>query len=406
MRIGIVTVWFERGAAYVSRQYCNSLSQKHDVFIYARGGESYATGDPVWDNDRVTWGRPSVIPIHSAIDLKDFKKWLEREKIDIVFFNEQRWWDPVILCNQMGLLTGAYVDYYTEETAPLFNNYDFLICNTKRHHSVFRWHPQCFYIPWGTEPEIFKSRTFDAVSPEMITFFHSAGMNPKRKGTGPVLEAFSEIKDKARLVIHSQKKIREEFPDFKPKIDSMEQSGRLKCYENTVPAPGLYHMGDVYLYPSTLEGIGLTIAEAMACGLPVITSDNPPMNEFVQHGENGRLVKIDSFVSRADGYYWPQCLVNRNDLRFHMEWYVENFYRIPELKRQAREYAEQNLSWTSNSGSLAELFSSVRKRPQTDLTVAARKAMEFEQKRQPEFARLVKPARYLINYLKKLKPKN
>ena len=40
MNIGIVTTWFERGAAYVSKQYKDSLEEcGHKVFIYSRGGE-------------------------------------------------------------------------------------------------------------------------------------------------------------------------------------------------------------------------------------------------------------------------------------------------------------------------------------------------------------------------------
>lgn len=42
MNIGIVRTWFERGAAYVSRQYMEVLAERHNIFIYARGGESFA----------------------------------------------------------------------------------------------------------------------------------------------------------------------------------------------------------------------------------------------------------------------------------------------------------------------------------------------------------------------------
>ena len=33
MKVGIVTTWFERGAAYVSRQYAQLLEADHEVFI-------------------------------------------------------------------------------------------------------------------------------------------------------------------------------------------------------------------------------------------------------------------------------------------------------------------------------------------------------------------------------------
>ena len=57
MNVGIVTTWFERGAAYVSKAYMQTLSSQHNVFIYARGGEEAGTGDPNWDLPCVTWCR-------------------------------------------------------------------------------------------------------------------------------------------------------------------------------------------------------------------------------------------------------------------------------------------------------------------------------------------------------------
>lgn len=56
MNVGIVTTWFERGAAYVSRAYMETLSRWHKVFVYARAGERYAQGDPKWDKEYVTRG--------------------------------------------------------------------------------------------------------------------------------------------------------------------------------------------------------------------------------------------------------------------------------------------------------------------------------------------------------------
>ena len=72
----------------------------------------------------------------------------------------------------------------------------------------------------------------------------------------------------------------------------MNPDPRIEFIEKTVSAPGLYFRGDVYLYPTRLEGIGLTICEALASGLPVITTNDAPMNEFVIDGETGYLVDV------------------------------------------------------------------------------------------------------------------
>ncbi len=46
---------------------------------------------------------------------------------------------------------------------------------------------------------------------------------------------------------------------------------------------------NVFLAPRRLEGIGLSILEAMAMGLAVIAPDRPTMNEYIEHGVTGYL---------------------------------------------------------------------------------------------------------------------
>ena len=96
MRIGIVTTWFERGAAYVSRQYRDLLRKSdNEVFIYARGGERYARNDPNWDTAEVTWGRKCAMRTVTGINRGDFVAWIRHNNIEIVIFNEQWWLPPV-----------------------------------------------------------------------------------------------------------------------------------------------------------------------------------------------------------------------------------------------------------------------------------------------------------------------
>lgn len=51
-----------------------------------------------------------------------------------------------------------------------------------------------------------------------------------------------------------------------------------------------YRTSDIFLFPSLLEGFGLSLNEAMAYGMPVICFDNSAMPYSVKDGENGLLV--------------------------------------------------------------------------------------------------------------------
>ena len=400
MNIGIVTTWFERGAGYVSRQYRDILAPTHNVFIYARGGE-FGHDDPNWNEPYVTRGKPMPSDSGTVIELNYFRQWLLHNKIELVIFNEQHSWPPIVLCNDLGVLTGAYVDYYTEETVPFFGCYDFLICNTKRHYSAFSWHPQCWYIPWGTDIELFKPTPM--TDDGSVRFFHSSGMSPVRKGTDLLIEAFASLEGNAHLIIHGQRPLKTTLPHLADTLDQLKESGRLTVIEKTVSAPGLYHLGDVYVYPTRLEGIGLTVPEALACGLPVITIDQPPMNEFVHAPENGQLVAVERLVARADGYYWPQGLANLDSLRQAMQFYLDHHDELPAYKVKARQYAETHLDWRKNAQPLLALLENVKQRTTPDKADAGRRAQAHESWRNKLFYRYPTLSRYAAQTYRFLK---
>jgi len=359
-RVGIVTTWFERGAAYVSRQFRETLQAGHQVFIYGRGGELSGRGDPRWDGPFVTWDPGSSLLIPTALDRQSFLGWIQSNRIEVVLFNEQRWWPPVQWCDELGIVTGCYLDYYTRATVPLFGLYDFLIANTRRHHSVFEWHPACHYVPWGTDLDLIRPATFELVNPPRVTFFHSAGMDPHRKGTDLVLRAFEPLSGAARLLVHSQVNLRRVLVSHRRLIRRLENSGTLELITGTFPLPGFYHRGDVYLYPSRLDGIGLTLCEALAAGLPVITTDVPPMNEFADSSCSW-LVPAAFASQRSDGYYWPQCEPDFAAFAGAVRRCAENPQEIPPRKRAARQLAETSWDWRKNSQCLPEIFASARR---------------------------------------------
>jgi glycosyltransferase involved in cell wall biosynthesis len=48
----------------------------------------------------------------------------------------------------------------------------------------------------------------------------------------------------------------------------------------------------IYVAPREYEGIGMSFLEAMALGKAVVAVDNPTMNEYIKHKENGYLFDL------------------------------------------------------------------------------------------------------------------
>jgi lipopolysaccharide biosynthesis glycosyltransferase len=57
---------------------------------------------------------------------------------------------------------------------------------------------------------------------------------------------------------------------------------------------GLIKQKGIYVAPRELEGIGMSFLEAMAMGKAVVAADNPTMNEYIKHGENGYLFDLQN----------------------------------------------------------------------------------------------------------------
>jgi len=79
---------------------------------------------------------------------------------------------------------------------------------------------------------------------------------------------------------------------------AIEEEIRLAGVEGAVTMLGTRHdvdallaLSDLFVFPSTAEGYGLALAEAMAAGKPGVVSDLPVHAELIEHGVTGLLVE-------------------------------------------------------------------------------------------------------------------
>lgn len=90
----------------------------------------------------------------------------------------------------------------------------------------------------------------------------------------------------------------------------------------------LFHSADVFVFPSYFEGFAQVIIEAMACGLPVITTTNTVGPELITDGVEGFCVEPGD----------DQALLTA------MAFFVENQHRITTMGQHAAESVKP-LSW-------------------------------------------------------------
>lgn len=77
-------------------------------------------------------------------------------------------------------------------------------------------------------------------------------------------------------------------------------------------ASDLLRAADVFLLPSTHEGLPLSVLEAQACGIPVVGSTIPGIAEVIEDGDTGFIVLADDAATYAERI---EMLFHRPDVR-------------------------------------------------------------------------------------------
>ena len=134
------------------------------------------------------------------------------------------------------------------------------------------------------------------------------GIEP-RKGSDTLVRAIAALKQAGRRPVHAIVG-GHSFQDYRAYRDrvlaSLPGLG-LRLDDDvvllgTVPdaeLPGWYAAADVLAFPSTKEGWGLAVLEAMSAGLPVVASDLPVFREFLSPGRDALLVPVDDAPALA-----------------------------------------------------------------------------------------------------------
>jgi L-malate glycosyltransferase len=207
-------------------------------------------------------------------------------------------------------------------------------------------------FPWGVDLEHFNVQTFERAAlsvskgsnVETFTLFCNRSWET-RYGVDVLVRAFVKVaqqKDNVDLILlsgGSQGANIRRILQSGGVLERVTFGGQI----SQTDLPRWYHMADVYISPSHVDGSSVSLMEALACGLPCLVSDIPANKEWVVEGENGWL------FHDGDADHLAEKILAAMSQR-------EN---LPGIGRASRRTAEMRADWKKNAEALMQVYRSL-----------------------------------------------
>jgi glycosyltransferase involved in cell wall biosynthesis len=196
-------------------------------------------------------------------------------------------------------------------------------------------------FPWGVDLQRFSPKPWPSETKPSFTIFCNRAWEP-RYGVDVLARAFVRLaknRPEVSLILlggGSQAQSLRQIFEQGGVSERVSFPGQIPNHD----LPRYYHMADLYISPSHVDGSSVSLMEAMACGLPCLVSDIPANKEWVQEGENGWLFPDGDAQALAGKI--EQVLANRS--------------RLIEIGQAARRTAEQKADWRKNFEKLLKTY--------------------------------------------------
>lgn len=357
-------IYFSPGYSTHDYRFLKAISDGgHEVhFVQLEGNQRQVESRSVPENvNQVIWkgGREPFTWSKLPALVLDFKRLLRDIKPDLVHAG------PIQTCAFIAILAGArpiltmswgfdlmddahkgwiweFATKYTLKRSTFFTS-DVNV--TKDKAIAYGMDPaKTIVFPWGVDLDHFKMRKAEGRSGEGFVLFCNRSWE-SRYGVDVLARAFVKVarqRDDVRLLLLSG-------GSQGANIRKILQSGGVEEFVtfggqiSQTDLPRWYHMADLYISPSHVDGSSVSLMEALACGLPCLVSDIPANKEWVVENENGWLFRDGDADHLAE-----KILAAMNQRE-----------KLPGVGEAARRSAERRADWKKNAAALMNVYRSL-----------------------------------------------
>ena len=356
-------IYFSLGYSTHDYRFLKAISDGgHDVhFVQLEGNRRQVESRSVPENvNQVIWkgGREAFTWNKLPALVMDFKRLLRDLKPDLVHVG------PIQTCAFIAVLAGAsplltmswgfdlmddvhkgwiweFATKYTLKRSTFFTS-DANV--TKDKAVAYGMDPEkTIVFPWGVDLEHFTKKEERKESSGFVLFCNRSWET--RYGVDVLARAFVKVasqREDVRLLLLGG-------GSQGANLRKIFQSGGVDEYVtyggqiSQTDLPRWYHMADLYISPSHVDGSSVSLMEALACGLPCLVSDIPANKEWVFEDENGWLFRDGDADHLAE-----KILAAMNQRE-----------KLPEVGKASRSEAEKRADWKKNAAALMEVYRSL-----------------------------------------------
>jgi len=220
-----------------------------------------------------------------------------------------------------------------------FEETDFIIVPSQFSYESFMRHKvnkdKLLLVPFGVDIKRFKPQYSGKDDIFRVGFVGQIGL---RKGVQYLLQAFSELKLKnSELVLMGWI-----HPDITEILKEYTGYANIIIKNFTLSPESVYNTSSICVFPSIEDGFGLVALEAMACGVPVVVTENTGAKDVVTDGEDGFI------IGAADV----------NALKEKIIYFYENKEKLAEMGKAAEKKSYLH-TWGKSSEMLLSIYQSV-----------------------------------------------
>ncbi len=333
MKILVVPSWYPPNGGRFYKFQAEALAEKGhqvDVLILEEIGLSQKRNFKIEAKDSILvneirykyYRLPKLNSLNIKLYLMKYKKiikeYISRQKPDVIHAQSCTWAGvavseialknniPYIISEQKSIFFKEKLPYNKKFSKLVYSAYHYsshIIANSiMMKKSLDKYSDsQITVVPNLVDYEFFKPKKINTKK-EMFTFITAGNLLPV-KGYDILINAFSalylETKKNIELKIIGKGKDLEKLKNLAKKTvaGNLLEKGIFFCGYKTKEELLLeYNYSNVYVSSSRMETFGMTIIEAMSCGLPVVATKSGGPQDIVNN-ENGYLAELNNAIS-------------------------------------------------------------------------------------------------------------